>query len=174
MPLGSTTYNEWTSTAKAALANGAVEAIRSLNLQIRFIKADGTPRKSKPRKRYKYDNCFYRIILDEAHHIKSLGSDVHAIIQSMHVQTIWLNTATPAINKVNDLAGFLNIMWRPEWQTENGGESPTDDEDLDKEEQKKMKKACDPGLSKQPLQQQTYVKTISLSTYSAHLRSMPS
>ncbi|PGG95128.1 hypothetical protein GX51_08320, partial [Blastomyces parvus] len=72
-------------------------------------------RKSDQKKSCKYSDCFARLVLDEAHHVKSMNADAHAVVQSMDYSFVWFNTATPALNKVSDLVGYLNLIWRETW-----------------------------------------------------------
>ncbi|KLJ11956.1 hypothetical protein EMPG_12897 [Blastomyces silverae] len=67
------------------------------------------------KKTCKYLKAFNQLVLDEAHHVKSISTETHSIVQSMVYKHIWFNTATLTLNKVTDLISYLNLVWQKNW-----------------------------------------------------------
>ena len=70
--------------------------------------------------KYEYINQvagrFSMAICDEAHYLKNSGTLVHKSVESAQLHSRWFVTATPMLNKVLDLHGFLSLIWRPQWE----------------------------------------------------------
>ncbi|KLJ13692.1 hypothetical protein EMPG_11384 [Blastomyces silverae] len=87
----------------------------SQRTQMEVSDVPSSSRHSNSKKTCKYLEAFDWLVLDEAHHVKSISAETHSIVQSMVYKHIWFNTATPALNKVTDLVGYLNLVWQKEW-----------------------------------------------------------
>lgn len=55
------------------------------------------------------------IICDKAHFVKNPRSETHLIVHGLKKEFLLLVTATPLLNSVRDMLGYLGIIWRPEW-----------------------------------------------------------
>ncbi|KAK7897680.1 hypothetical protein LTR67_004310 [Exophiala xenobiotica] len=62
-----------------------------------------------------FKGLFVHAVCDEGHKIKNPRTRVHLTIQTLFARLNWIVTATPMINRVSDLLGYLNIFWRPNW-----------------------------------------------------------
>lgn len=51
-----------------------------------------------------------RIVLDEAHRIRNAGSISYKAINSLQRKTMWAVTATPIVNKVNDINNLFTLV----------------------------------------------------------------
>ncbi|KAI9674034.1 MAG: hypothetical protein M1829_003877 [Trizodia sp. TS-e1964] len=58
----------------------------------------------------------YRVICDEGHKVKNPHTASHDSIKSLSCERRWFLTATPLINKVTDILGYLSILFQPEWR----------------------------------------------------------
>jgi hypothetical protein len=66
----------------------------------------------KPR----FPDLFDRVICDEAHIIKRTRTKTHKSIELIKHKHIWFVTATPMINRVTDLSGYLTLLWKKEFR----------------------------------------------------------
>jgi SNF2 family DNA or RNA helicase len=57
----------------------------------------------------------YRIYLDEGHLVKNISSFKHRATVTVETEYRWILTATPLINRKEDILGLLHILWREEW-----------------------------------------------------------
>lgn len=55
------------------------------------------------------------VICDEGHIIKNPMSLSHMLVDSIRRDFTLVVTATPLLNSIRDILGFLNVIWRPEW-----------------------------------------------------------
>ena len=58
---------------------------------------------------------FGRVICDEAHALKNGRTLTHLAIKHLLAPKIWFVSATPMINHVKDLAGYLSLLWKENW-----------------------------------------------------------
>ena len=56
------------------------------------------------------DRCFYRVVYDEAHCLKSQTSKANMIARSISSLKVWLITATPIQTKIDDLCSLLMVL----------------------------------------------------------------
>lgn len=56
----------------------------------------------------------YRIYLDEGHLVKNISSLKHRTTVTVETKYRWILTATPLINRKEDILGLLHILWREE------------------------------------------------------------
>jgi SNF2 family DNA or RNA helicase len=62
-----------------------------------------------------FKQSFARVVCDEAHFLKNHRTRSHVAIDALQAEKLWLVTATPMMNTVGDLFGYLRLLWRPEW-----------------------------------------------------------
>ncbi|ETS73888.1 hypothetical protein PFICI_13754 [Pestalotiopsis fici W106-1] len=55
---------------------------------------------------------FGRVICDEAHHIRNANNAYSRLIGLIPRETVLLMTATPTLNRLKDIAGVLNQVWK--------------------------------------------------------------
>lgn len=53
---------------------------------------------------------WYRVIFDEAHHIKNINSIVRIILTKINTKKLWLITATPDMNGLYDFKNLINLF----------------------------------------------------------------
>jgi hypothetical protein len=58
---------------------------------------------------------FDRVICDEAHALKNPGTLTHLAIKHLEASKMWFISATPMINHVRDLGGYLALLWDEDW-----------------------------------------------------------
>lgn len=58
---------------------------------------------------------FHRVILDEGHMVKTIGTRRHHSVAKLEAYHYWFVAATPMMNKVLDLCGYLDILYREEF-----------------------------------------------------------
>jgi SNF2 family DNA or RNA helicase len=58
---------------------------------------------------------FDRVICDEAHALKNPGTLTHLAIKHLEASKMWFVSATPMINHVRDLGGYLALLWDEDW-----------------------------------------------------------
>jgi SNF2 family DNA or RNA helicase len=58
---------------------------------------------------------FARVICDEAHALKNRSTLTHLAIKHLLAPKMWFVSATPMINHVKDLAGYLWLLWKENW-----------------------------------------------------------
>ncbi|RAH63631.1 hypothetical protein BO85DRAFT_434121 [Aspergillus piperis CBS 112811] len=58
---------------------------------------------------------FGRVVADEGHMLKTISTRVHQSVARLGVPRQWFLTATPMINRVIDICGFLTILYTEEW-----------------------------------------------------------
>lgn len=58
---------------------------------------------------------FGRVVADEGHMLKTISTRVHQSVARLGVPRQWFLTATPMINRVIDICGFLTILYKEEW-----------------------------------------------------------
>lgn len=68
---------------------------------------------------------FDRVICDEAHALKNRGTLTHLAIKTLNAPKKWFISATPMINHVRDLTGYLSLLWDDNWAL---GDDLEDDE----------------------------------------------
>lgn len=61
------------------------------------------------------DFNFDWMILDEGHAIKNPASFAHYLISRMPNEAIMFVSATPLLNQLKDMLGYLRLIWRPQW-----------------------------------------------------------
>ncbi|KAF7917809.1 hypothetical protein EAE99_009185 [Botrytis elliptica] len=61
------------------------------------------------------ENLFHRIFLDEGHAAKNSKTHIHQAVLMVNAYCHWMVSATPMMNKIDDLHGILNLLWRGEW-----------------------------------------------------------
>lgn len=66
-----------------------------------------------------FRNIFARVILDEGHKCENTRTLSHRSIFTLYAPSVWIVTATPMINRANDLLGYLVLLYRTRWQLEN-------------------------------------------------------
>ncbi|AVK76871.1 SNF2 N-incomplete domain and Helicase C-domain containing protein [Pandoravirus macleodensis] len=85
-----------------------------------------------------FDVLWFRVILDEAHRIRTSGSAVHDAVLALRAPRRWCVTGTPYNNSCRDLqalARFINVtpycddVW---WETSSGGPQPSTDGRIDR------------------------------------------
>ncbi|TGO07475.1 hypothetical protein BTUL_0273g00010 [Botrytis tulipae] len=64
----------------------------------------------------KVENLFDRICLDEGHAAKNSKTRIHQAVLMVHAYHHWMISATPMMNRIEDLHGILNLLWREEWR----------------------------------------------------------
>ncbi|GIZ44204.1 hypothetical protein CKM354_000740800 [Cercospora kikuchii] len=67
----------------------------------------------KPRRRVLYHMCFFRIILDEAHIIRTRRTKLFAAVVELEAAHHWCLTGTPISNKIDDLYSLLHFCRVP-------------------------------------------------------------
>ncbi|KAI1622650.1 hypothetical protein EDD37DRAFT_482716 [Exophiala viscosa] len=86
----------------------------------------------------KFAGLFHRVICDEGHKLKNCRTRNATAIDKLYAPKKWIVTATPMINSVADLLGYLYLFWNPAWKLLmdrlDGWEIPTTAEELYKEE----------------------------------------
>jgi hypothetical protein len=68
-----------------------------------------------------FTGVFARVIADEAHKLKNTTSHNHNVIDGLHAPYMWFLTATPMINRVDDLLGYLWLLWDQVWMRDVHG-----------------------------------------------------
>ncbi|EFR05557.1 hypothetical protein MGYG_08572 [Nannizzia gypsea CBS 118893] len=63
----------------------------------------------------KFHGAFARAICDEGHYLKNSSAKQNQHWRSMSYESVWLLTATPFLNKVSDLMGYLQLIHQEEW-----------------------------------------------------------
>lgn len=63
-----------------------------------------------------FSGRFARIVCDEAHYIKNHQTRTAISVKKLQCRVSWLITATPMINKMADLYGYLHLIWDPDWE----------------------------------------------------------
>ncbi|KLJ05698.1 hypothetical protein EMPG_10852 [Blastomyces silverae] len=118
--------------------------------QIDVPDVESSSRHVNSKKTCKYLDSFDRLVLDEAHHVKSPSADAHSVVQSMQYDHIWFNTVTPTLNKVTDLVGYLNLIWQKKWNSLLPATSTNDDmeegEEFNDDENEPQKARFDPQI----------------------------
>ncbi|KAF8535332.1 SNF2 family N-terminal domain-containing protein [Trichophaea hybrida] len=61
--------------------------------------------------------CFYRIILDEAHHIKNRLSKTSRACYELMAEHRWCLTGTPIVNRLEDLFSLVKFLRVDPWQS---------------------------------------------------------
>ena len=61
--------------------------------------------------------CFYRIILDEAHHIKNRSSKTARACYELMAEHRWCLTGTPIVNRLEDLFSLVKFLRVDPWQS---------------------------------------------------------
>jgi len=69
---------------------------------------------------------FDRVIADEGHKAKDKHTEAHKAIALLEAPHVWFLTATPMYNKVLDLNGYLEMLYRNEWERPSAGEQGND------------------------------------------------
>jgi hypothetical protein len=67
---------------------------------------------------------FSRVILDEGQKVKNGATKVHRAVFTLYTGIKWIVTATPMMNSVNDLLGYLNLIWRMSWSAHEDPRDP--------------------------------------------------
>ncbi|ETN36808.1 uncharacterized protein HMPREF1541_07795, partial [Cyphellophora europaea CBS 101466] len=71
---------------------------------------------------YKYMNImrgvFRCIFINEGQKIKNPKSNNNKAIFTAYTDYYWVVSATPMLNRAQDLLGYLTLMWRPSWSVE--------------------------------------------------------
>ncbi|KIX01027.1 uncharacterized protein Z518_10093 [Rhinocladiella mackenziei CBS 650.93] len=60
-------------------------------------------------------HLFHRVICDEGHKLKNPRTKNAKAVEVLYAPKLWIVTATPMMNRVSDLLGYLCLFWRPEW-----------------------------------------------------------
>ena len=60
-------------------------------------------------------DLFYRVIYDEGYKLKNPKTRNFTAVETLYAPYLWITTATPMINRVDDLLGYLCLFWKPEW-----------------------------------------------------------
>lgn len=68
------------------------------------------------RHRSRLRGCFARVICDEGHKLKNPRTTTWRAVARLEVDCRWLVTATPMVNRDEDLGGLLQLLYRPEWE----------------------------------------------------------
>lgn len=76
-------------------------------------KGDGGVRRRRLELIYPKFQAFW-VICDEAHHVKNSNSRTSLVVSAIPQEFILLVTATPLLNSVRDIGGYLTLMWRQE------------------------------------------------------------
>ena len=58
------------------------------------------------------------MVYNEAHALKNTNTLTHLAIKYLAADKIWFVSATPMINHVRDLTGYLSLLWKEEWLVE--------------------------------------------------------
>ena len=61
---------------------------------------------------------FKRVINDEGHKLKNCRTQISKAISKLLCSELWIVTATPMMNRVSDMLGYLTLFWKPEWLTD--------------------------------------------------------
>lgn len=56
------------------------------------------------------------MICDEAHAIKNRYTHTHCAVKHLCALKKWFLLATPMINHVKDLSGYLHLLWQDSWE----------------------------------------------------------
>ncbi|RYP80372.1 hypothetical protein DL770_006240 [Monosporascus sp. CRB-9-2] len=58
-----------------------------------------------------FDFEFSMVVCDEAHLLKNKNSSIHKVVKSIPRRSLILCTATPVLNKPEDIRGYLLLAW---------------------------------------------------------------
>lgn len=64
---------------------------------------------------------FFRVLMDEAHACRNTHTRIARSIRETYFQVIWFFSATPMLNRCQDLASYLSFLWRIEWEIPGPG-----------------------------------------------------
>lgn len=62
-----------------------------------------------------FQHLFYRAIFDEGHKLKNAETRNFFAAYTVFAPKVWYVTATPMINRISDLLGYLNFWWKASW-----------------------------------------------------------
>ena len=102
-------FDESAISSRFLLENG--------DLDVGAIEDEGMKKQdaTKIRVSCRIPEVFKRAICDEAHLLKSPESIMHRAVKGLKAEYMLFMTGTPMINRSNDLLGFVELMWRPEF-----------------------------------------------------------
>ncbi|EXJ83695.1 hypothetical protein A1O1_07319 [Capronia coronata CBS 617.96] len=63
----------------------------------------------------RFAHLFHRVVCDEGHKLKNPRTKNMAAVETLYALRVWIVTATPMINRVADLLGYLWLFWTPSW-----------------------------------------------------------
>ena len=59
-------------------------------------------------------------VCDEAHNLRNRTTLIHTAVATTLFKCHWFITATPMMNKMLDMHGFLSLVWKPKWKLQLG------------------------------------------------------
>jgi hypothetical protein len=62
-----------------------------------------------------FKHCFRRVICDEGHKLKNSRTRNHRAVFKTFAPCVWILSATPMLNSVVDMLGYLNLFWQADW-----------------------------------------------------------
>lgn len=81
-----------------------------------------------------FAGLFQRVICDEGHKLKNCRTKNSIAIDKLYCPNRWIVTATPMINRVTDMLGYLYLLWNPAWSKDldslDGWDHPGNNESL--------------------------------------------
>jgi hypothetical protein len=98
-------------------------------------------------KRRTYGNWFKHlfavVVCDKGNKVKNPNSQVHLVVAKLFAPTVWIQSATPALNAPVDLTGHLALWWRDEYSEDiNNFELPEDERMYTDATWAKVQKKC--------------------------------
>ncbi|KIW86925.1 uncharacterized protein Z519_12390 [Cladophialophora bantiana CBS 173.52] len=65
----------------------------------------------------RFAGLFHRVICDEGHRLKNCRTLNSIAIDKLYAPKKWVVTATPMMNRILDLLGYLYLFWQPQWES---------------------------------------------------------
>jgi SNF2-related domain len=63
-----------------------------------------------------FKHCFRRVVCDEGHKLKNSRTRNHRAVFKTFAPCVWILSATPMLNSVVDMLGYLNLFWQADWE----------------------------------------------------------
>ncbi|KAL4982726.1 P-loop containing nucleoside triphosphate hydrolase protein [Aspergillus falconensis] len=122
-----TSYETWSirttkeaNSSEQTVAAGSIEehidTIATIQDDLDAVKTM-TPKGQRQRWESTAVGLFDRVILDEGHKVKNINTRQHQSIALLQAQHIWIFSATPMLNQMVDLGGYLALMHQADWDT---------------------------------------------------------